>query len=383
MFSRQQMQIGIGFVICGALLLIFACTTSDPEPGDSGIKEQDGEETTTTAAQSQIRRREKSAFRQKIFGQIKGQGSNATWGEIPGAARVDLNKSSYNIYTYTADVEVQIHKNDGTQLLVDYYFHDLSAMEMISDRELTLNFQSGWLPPGLPSKVTLKDEYIEFIARRIDQVKDALPPKAQDLIKYSGDFLAFRSPELENMQETALGLKGHKVRVTKSVGISDVTGVDFEPTRDQKEFINRLTLTVDMELFPDGKVAKDQWQADGGSLGFIFDPLMPGSFRGPVEIEYTKKAVEEGVESAHLTIRRAPVEFVADDGTARGKFDAWGSIVCLMPARLLTSVNLQGSGDFRGFPVKHLLYGMQYEGAPEFEAQTTTKTIPYKESKSP
>jgi hypothetical protein len=265
--------------------------------------------------------------------------------------------------------------------MVDYIFHDLNAMELISDRELTLNFESGWLPTGIPSKVTIKDEYIDFIAKRIDAVKGALPPKAQDLIKFSGDFLAFRSPQLEDLKDTALGLKGHRVRVTKSVGISDVKGVGFITTPQQEEFISRLTLTVDMELFPDGKRAKDEWQADGGSLGFIFDPLMPGSFRGPVSIEYVEQKVDDGVETARLAIRKAPLQFIADDGTATGEFDGNGTIVCLMPNRLLISVNLSGGGDFRGFPVKHLLYGMQYEGSPLFEAEARTETIPYVEFK--
>ena len=329
----------------------------------------------------QVRRIEKTAYRQIIRGQIKGKGRNAYWGNIPQIGRIDLKKSSYNTYSYSANVEVQIHKNDGKQLVVDYTFHELETMELISDRQVSIGLDSGWLPPGLPSGLTLKEEYIQFIENRFKELEDKIPPHAKKLIDYAGTFLAFRSPQLNELQDTALGLKGKTVRVVKTVGRSQIQEVGFKVTREQRDFINRLSLTVDVELFPDDKKQGDQWQADAFSLGFIFDPLMPGEFRGPVEIEYVNQSFEEGRENAQLKIRRAPVEFISDEGNSRGTFNGWGEILCLLPARLVTNVNLEANGEFQGFPKSHLLYGMQYEGQPEFEAISRIEPIPYVEKK--
>ncbi|MBN1517406.1 hypothetical protein JXA32_12655 [Candidatus Sumerlaeota bacterium] len=327
---------------------------------------------------SKVRRAEKTAWRMMINGQIAGKGKNEYWGQVPGIGKLDLGKSSYNTYLYSADVAAHIHVNNDTKLEIGYVFNKILAQEIIGEREIRMKLQSRHLPPLMPKGVKLTEETIEYIERNIEAVDPMLPPSVKQWIDYGGEMLAFRSEPLDQAQDSALGLNGKKVRVIKTVGRTIVQGLEgFEPTRAQRDFIDRLSLTADVDLFPEDKKPGDQWIADAATLGFVFDPLISGDFRGPVSVEYVKDELRDGFKTAVLKIRKAPVEFIAADGSTNGQFDGWGEVECLMPGRLIVSINLKGNGEFKGFPADHLLYGMQYEGQPEYEAVSSTQEIDY------
>ena len=306
------------------------------------------------------RRKEKTAWKMLIKGQIHGKGSNSFWGRIPEIGKVNLGKSSYNTYFYVADIDVHVHVNTERELKAEYVFNKVMAQEMISDREIKLNLKLDSLPPFIPTRVTIGDKWMELIENQYKQLSPVIPEDYRKMIESAGQYVAFRTPELDELQDTALGLEGKKVVVVKRVGSTNVQGQDgFTPTRKQREFIERLSLTADIDLFPENMKPGDKHTASGDSLGFVFDPLMPGEFRGPVKLEYDQNIKEEGEEIAVLKIRNARIQFLADDDTNTGKFDGWGEMRCLMPNRLIKKVDMKGTGELKGLPKKHLLYGMQ------------------------
>jgi hypothetical protein len=269
-----------------------------------------------------------------------------------------LNKTANLAYMAEMEVERQIERNDGHEVVERRTFVTSRNVKLLCDVEAV------HIDAGLPGELML--DVLDSIRPGAKQVLKQMKPLAEKLLKSGAQ------PVMQDKLAKAVGhvdsLSGKSVRITyvDGVGVTSVQRIECELSEAEQRFIEGSAVLSDCYVWDFKKAPGARWDIDGSQLSGMMDPSLLALTQGAIHVVREPDELKQDVPYTMIRVDGGEVLINASDENTRriGTFIPAGSLRFSQIDKIVTEARLRGKFNVEQVSKNHLLFETRFRSRP-------------------